>query len=96
MPDIQSLQREVSTEPGEFIRILRMAFPGRVEQAGDFFRIDNGSTTMEISLAVGQVRRIANLCLPTLHVGIRFTAGTADEQQKMLAHMDRAMHRGGG
>ncbi len=51
---------------------------------------------MEISLVEGPPRTIANLRLPTLHVTLRFTAGSTAAQQEMLVRMDRAMHRGGG
>jgi hypothetical protein len=51
---------------------------------------------MEITLAAGPPRVIASRSPPTLRVTIRFTAGTPARQESMLAHMDHAMHRGGG
>ncbi len=95
-PPTSTLQREVSASPDEFRRGLSLAFPGHVTEKGNIFNVDTGSAAMEISLSVGSPRAIANLRLPTLHVNLRFTAGSATAQQEMLAHMDRAMHRGGG
>jgi hypothetical protein len=51
---------------------------------------------MEIAIAPLPPRVIALLRLPRLEVRIRFTAGTTEQQQAMLARMDRAMQRGGG
>jgi hypothetical protein len=51
---------------------------------------------MEISLVEGPPRTFAKLRLATLFVSIRFTAGSEEAQQRMLAQMDQAMHRGGG
>lgn len=97
MPDI--LHREVSAHPAEFRRGLNLAFPGRVEDVGDVLRVpaaDGEDAALEIHLTVGAPRAIASIRLPTLFVAIRFTAGSEAARQRMLAHMDRAMHRGGG
>lgn len=95
-PPTSTLQREVSASPEEFRRGLLLAFPGNVMGQGKTLSIANGHAAMEISLVTGPPRTIANLRLPTLFVSIRFTAGSAEAQQNILAHMDRAMHRGGG
>jgi hypothetical protein len=41
-------------------------------------------------------RRIAVLRLPNMRIQIRFTRGSHQEQQAMLARMHLAMQRGGG
>jgi len=99
MPDklpTSALQREISATPDEFRRGLLLAFPGKVKEPGNTLNIAASNAAMEISLTVGPARTIANLRLPTLFVSIRFTAGSTEAQQSMLAQMDRAMHRGGG
>jgi hypothetical protein len=96
MPDQQLIHREVSADPAEFRRSLRLAFPGQIEETGPTCRIVTRDAVMEIDLVEGLPRSIANLRLPTLHVSIRFTSGSAQAQLDMLAQMDRAMHRGGG
>jgi hypothetical protein len=88
--------REVSAHPQEFKRGLALAFPGRVDDQGHVLRADDGTAALEIQLTVGTPRAIANIRLPTLYVNILGTAGTPEQQQNMLKHMDRAMHRGGG
>jgi hypothetical protein len=95
-PPTDTLLREVSAAPEEFRRGLLLAFPGNVTGQGNTLNIATGNAAMEISLTVGPARTIANLRLATLFVSIRFTAGSAEAQQRMLAQMDRAMHRGGG
>jgi hypothetical protein len=101
MPDdtasmLQPLRRQVTASPGEFRRGLHLAFPGRVTEQVEVFRIDGDAAVMEISFKVGPPRIIALLNLPTLDVSIRFISGSPEAQQALLAHMDRAMHRGGG
>ncbi|MBU3990479.1 MAG: hypothetical protein KJ702_14345 [Gammaproteobacteria bacterium] len=91
-----SLEREVSAHPGEFRHGLLLAFPGCVTENDGMLRVAAGPAAMEILLTPKAPRVIASLRLPNLQVNIRFTAGTPAEQQAMLAHMDRAMHRGGG
>lgn len=90
------LEREVSASPEEFLRGLRAAFPGRVTEAPGRVRVDGDGAVMEIVLVPGPPRAIALLRLPTLRVTIRFSAGTPAQRAELLAHMDRAMHRGGG
>ena len=90
------LEREVSASPEEFLRGLRATFPGRVTEASGGISVDGDGAVMKIALVPGAPRAIALLRLPTLRVSIRFAAGTPAQQADMLAHMDRAMHRGGG
>jgi hypothetical protein len=90
------VQREVSASLEEFLRGVRAAFPGQVNELADRIRVGDGGTIMEITLVPGSPRVFASLSLPTLRVTIRFLAGTPAQQASMLAHMDRAMHRGGG
>ena len=90
------LQREVSATLAEFLRGFGDAFPGYSQTGPERYIARHGAAAMEIQLRPGAERRIAALHLPTLHVTIRFTAGTKAEREGMLAHMDRVMHRGGG
>ncbi len=90
------LKREVSAEPAEFRRGLELAFPGLVREVGERLRIHDGAVTLEIALTVGAPRAIGNILLPTLRVNFDFSSGTLAEQRSILAHLDRAMHRGGG
>lgn len=91
-----SLDREVSAHPQEFRRGLLLAFPGCVTEDDGVLRVAAGPAAMEIFLTPKAPRVIAALRLPTLHVKIRFIAGTKAQQKEMLARMDRAMQRGGG
>jgi hypothetical protein len=93
---MDTIEREVSTSAAEFRRGLELAFPGRVAAGAETLRVDDGLATMEISLVPGVPRTIAALRLPTLHVTIRFTQGTAAQRQAMLTYMDLSMQRGGG
>jgi len=94
------LEREVGATPQEFLRGLHSAFPGRVEEIGGNaigqVRINHGHAVMELEFTPLTERRIAQLRLPNMRVGIRFTAGSREEQEAMLAWMDLVTHRGGG
>jgi hypothetical protein len=91
-----ALDREVSASPREFLHGLRLAFPEGVAEYGERIRVTDGAATMEIAFTPLPDRRIALLRLPNMRVHIRFTAGSQQQQQAMLARMDRAMQRGGG
>jgi hypothetical protein len=91
-----TLEREMSASRGEFLHGLRLAFPQGVEEAGALLKVGDGDAAMEIALTPLPDRRIALLRLPNMKVHIRFTAGSPEKQQAMLARMDRAMQRGGG
>jgi hypothetical protein len=90
------LEREISIPPAEYKRALALAFPGQVRDAGDCLRVDAGGTALEIKLTSGPPRVIASIRLPTLYVSMRFSGGGRELQQRVLAQMDLAMHRGGG
>ncbi|RLJ65200.1 hypothetical protein [Sulfurisoma sediminicola] len=91
-----TLEREMSASRGEFLHGLGLAFPGRVEESGGLLRVDDGAAAMEIALTPLPDRTIALLRLPNMKVRIRFTTGSREQQEAMLARMDRAMQRGGG
>lgn len=93
---MEGLEREVSASAEEFVRGVHTAFPGRVTAVAGGVSVDHDGIVMEIAIVPGPPRAIASLRLPTVRVTIRFTAGTPARQASMLAHMDRAMHRGGG
>lgn len=91
-----TLEREMSASRAEFLHGLRLAFATGVEDAGALLKVGDGEAAMEISLTPLPDRTIALLRLPNMRVQIRFTAGSPEKQQAMLARMDRAMQRGGG
>jgi hypothetical protein len=95
-PDTLIIKREISTLAREFKRELSLAFPGMVKDEGSHLRVATGETVLDIELVVGEPRAIASIRLPTLFVTLSFSGGTAAQQKNLLAHMDRAMHRGGG
>lgn len=90
------LVREMTTTEKEFRHGLLFAFPAGVHERDGQYRVEHEGAAMEIATAPLPPRVIALLRLPRLDVRIRFTAGTVDQQQAMLARMDRAMQRGGG
>jgi hypothetical protein len=92
----ETIEREVWTTPDEFRRGLDLAFPGRVTERNGILRVDDGRATMEIALEMMTPRVIALLNMPRMKVSLRMTAGSAEQRAAMLAHMDMAMHRGGG
>jgi hypothetical protein len=91
-----TLEREMSASRAEFLHGLWLAFPDGIAESGGLLRVADGGAAMEIELSPLPDRSIALLRLPNLKVRIRFIAGSRDEQQAMLARMDRAMQRGGG
>jgi hypothetical protein len=90
------LVRDMATTEKEFRGGLAFAFPQGVTEREGVFRVVHAGAAMEIGIAPLPPRVIALLSLPRLEVRIRFTAGTPEQQQVMLARMDRAMQRGGG
>lgn len=92
----EMLVRDMATTEREFRSGLAFAFPQGVTERDGAFHVAHAGAAMEIALAPLPPRVIALLRLPRLEVRIRFTAGTAEQQQAMLARMDRALQRGGG
>ena len=90
------LKREVTASLAEFAHGLRNAFPTALSGGPRHFQVRADAVTMIIDLTPGEARRIGGLTLPTLTVEIRFLAGDRRAQAALLAHMDRAMQRGGG
>lgn len=88
--------REMTATEKEFRHGLALAFPQGVTESGGILHVAQGGAALEIELETRPARVIAALRLPALHVRIRFVAGTPEQQQEVLAHMDRAMQRGGG
>ena len=52
--------------------------------------------TLTITLTILPPRRIALLSLPELNAAFAFGGGSDAEQARVLEHLDRSMHRGGG
>jgi hypothetical protein len=90
------VEREVSASPAELLGGLRNAFPEGLQGGPLAFRARRFGAAVEIELVPGPDRVIALLRLPTLKLRIRFTQGDAAARARLLAHMDLAMHRGGG
>jgi hypothetical protein len=90
------LEREVSASVAEYARGLENAFPGSLSGGPLTFTGRAKGAAVEVELTPQAPRIIGGLALPTLIVRIRFTQGDADAQSALLAHMDRAMQRGGG
>ena len=90
------VEREVTASAAEFVRGLESAFPGALTGGPLGFRAAGKGAAMEIELTRGADRRVGGLALPTLVVRIRFSGGDGEAQAALLAHMDRAMQRGGG
>jgi hypothetical protein len=93
---LAEVEREMSATLAEFARGVDCAFPGEVSGGPATFHVDTRAAAMTIALTPGRPRQLGAIALPTLGVRIRFTRGSAGDQAAMLAHMDRAMHRGGG
>jgi hypothetical protein len=93
---MQELVREVSSTVEEFRRGLYQAFPGNVSGDGLRYSVAMDAAAMDIELTHLPDRIIALLRLPALGVHIRFTRGDADECRRLLEHLDRVTHRGGG
>lgn len=90
------LVRDMATTEREFRSGLSFAFPEGVTERDGAFHVTHADAAMEIRIAPLPPRVIALLKLPRLDIRIHFTAGSLEQQQAMLARMDRAMQRGGG
>jgi hypothetical protein len=90
------LERDVSASVGEFVHGLKNAFPGALTGGPLLFHASRNGAAMEIELTPRADRVIGGLALPSLTVCIRFIDGNTQAQAALLAHMDRAMQRGGG
>lgn len=93
---LETLEREISASPQEYCRGVRLAFPGQVAEHGTTLRVEDGKATMEIVLTAVAPRALGALALPALKVTIRFSGGTRQQRQALLARMDMATQRGGG
>lgn len=96
MDDAWDIERDMAATPAEFARALRLAFPAAVLTCRGRWRIDTEMAGLEIATIELPPRVIALLRLPRLQVCMRFTHGTASARATLLAHLDRAMQRGGG
>lgn len=90
------IERQMAATAAEFARGLHLAFPDGVSGGPHEFRVTDGRAVLEVTLTPEPDRVIALLRLPVLHVVLRFVAGEVAAQEKMLAHLDLATHRGGG
>jgi hypothetical protein len=90
------LEREQTATPAEFARGLRNAFPEGLAGGPLRFRVSRDGVDLAIDLKPGPDRVIGGLRLPRLRVRLHFTAGDGAARARLLAHMDLAMHRGGG
>ncbi len=90
------LEREVYASREEFVRGLRSAFPDELSGGPSVFEVQSRDAAMRVTLHATAPRRLGSMEVPRLLVRIEFTAGTPAARSALLAHMDRAMHRGGG
>ncbi|MFN3884793.1 MAG: hypothetical protein ACK4Q4_08555 [Rhodocyclaceae bacterium] len=92
----EALEYETTATQSEFCRALHCAFPDGVFGKDALWRVVGEGAAMEITLTPLPPRVIAALRLPRVAVRIRFTDGTLEQRQILLARLDRAMQRGGG
>jgi hypothetical protein len=90
------VEREMCASVDEFKRGLENAFPRNLSGGPAAYVVDESDAAMVIEVTRRPPRRIGAIELPAMTVRIRFTRGSAEAQAALLAHMDRAMHRGGG
>lgn len=89
--------REVGATLAEFERGLRLAVPDGVSAPSPgCLRVASGGVTLDIDLTELPERRLGQFRLPVLAARYRFVAGDAPDRAALLAHLDRAMQRGGG
>ena len=91
-----AFERDVSATETEFAASLRAACPGEVRGGPREFTVMSRGAVLEIAIEPTAPRRIASIVLPRLIARYRFTRGTTEAQSVLLAHLDRAMQRGGG
>ena len=91
-----SFERTVSASVEEFVRGVKAAYPDCSCTDGTRCRIEVPPVSLTIELTPLPTRQIALLRLPQLRASFRFTGGSADACARVLEHLDRSMHRGGG
>ena len=89
-------ERLLSSSVDEFERGVRAAFPDAAQIDGTRCTIAVPPVTLTITLTILPPRRIALLSLPQLNAAFAFGGGSDAEQARVLEHLDRSMHRGGG
>ena len=89
--------REIGATTAEFERGLRLAVPAGVSVCPPAsLRVVRYGVVLEIELTAQPERRLGLFCLPVLQARYRFVAGDVPARAALLAHIDRAMQRGGG
>lgn len=89
--------REVGATLAEFERGLRLAVPGCVSvPASGCLRVERDNVMLEVDIAALPERRLGLFRLPVLQARYRFLSGDVPARAALLAHLDRAMQRGGG
>ena len=96
MPWEPVFARDMSASVAEFTAGLLAACPGAVTGGPRDFEVASRGAVLRIRIEPTTPRRIASLELPRLQACFQFTAGTPEAQAALLAHLDRAMQRGGG
>lgn len=86
----------MSASLAEFLAGLEAAFPGTLEGAAPQLAVRHHACRMAIHVQAGPPLALGSLRLPTLDVTLNLSGGSQDEQNAMLAHLDRVTHRGGG
>ncbi|WP_332673060.1 hypothetical protein [Aromatoleum sp.] len=96
-PVLETFEREVSATPAQFERDLRTAWPAGVETvAPGHFRVQDGTTRLDLRVESRGVRRLGMFELPVIAVGYRFSGAGEPERARLLRMLDHAMLRGGG
>ena len=89
--------REVGATLAEFERGLRLAVPDGVSTPSPgCLKVARNDVVLQIDLTELPERRLGLFRLPVLHARYRFVAGDVPARAALLAHIDRAMQRGGG
>lgn len=89
-------ERVISASVEEFARGLELAFPGAVTTQGNRLSVDACDARLEIEIEVLEPLVIALLRMPRLRARFWFARGTAENRDRLFAHLDMATQRGGG
>ena len=89
--------REIGATVAEFERGLRLAVPdGVARPQPGHLRVSVAGTQLSIEVTERPERRLGQFRLLVLLARYRFLSGDVPARLALLAHLDRAMQRGGG
>jgi len=90
------LLRTVTSTEAEFSRALRLTRDVTISGAPPGFEVSNNRAALSITLAATSDLELGSLRMQRLRVEIIGLRGEQDDQQRLLACIDRTMQRGGG